>query len=412
MEAVRAPFWRRGQAWIALWVALWLLLVICFPADRNRPQGSFIVNSVPFTPASFELLVAASRGDVERIRELAGQLEPLHAVFSNNEIIAFGLQDRLPEFGTVPSEGQTPIHLAAQAGHFEGVRTLLELGASPNLVPPGGWPPPLTPLALAAGRNDERMVRLLLDWGARVVVAARPDWIKYAPKTVIVDARGRSQVASIESLLEAASDFQQAEDAMRDAQARKDTKVPNGWSPARAEAGRDWSEASQRWREATRNGTRPAPEVIGAVERAVWLDPDSGAIAPAASIWALEALARGEASRSEWILRRYVLHHPIEWYDSDGLGFFLIHCRAFAGGSGLWERIKARRAEEDAVMHSRYRHHPTAIAFAKLHEQYRKRNRNAMVVRVLGLGAAAGAVVALASQIGKSGKGRRDNRPE
>lgn len=60
--------------------------------------------------------------------------------------------------------GRTPLHDAAEGawGNSTAVRTLLALGANPDIADPGGS----TPLMLAAARGETECVRLLLEAGA------------------------------------------------------------------------------------------------------------------------------------------------------------------------------------------------------------------------------------------------------
>ena len=91
--------------------------------------------------------------------------------------------------------------LAADFGHVELVRLLLDAGEDPNRYNPVGGHSHTTPLHQAAGRGHTEVVRLLVERGARldlpdILWGATPaDWAKHAGKTEI-EAYLRSKMAN------------------------------------------------------------------------------------------------------------------------------------------------------------------------------------------------------------------------
>ena len=94
--------------------------------------------------AAYSLLVAASSGDQERVSQL--------------------LRTDPDQVNAADPIGRRPLSGAADIGHAEIVRLLLEAGADPNsreLLCKGGWS-----LRAATLRNDYDVAKLLLDFGA------------------------------------------------------------------------------------------------------------------------------------------------------------------------------------------------------------------------------------------------------
>jgi ankyrin repeat protein len=81
--------------------------------------------------------------------------------------------------------------LAADFGHVEIVRLLLDGGEDPNRYNPVGGHSHTTPLHQAAGRGHEEVVRLLVERGARLDLkdilwrATPADWARHAGKAEI-----------------------------------------------------------------------------------------------------------------------------------------------------------------------------------------------------------------------------------
>ena len=89
--------------------------------------------------------------------------------------------------------------LAADFGHVEIVRLLLDAGENPNRYNPVGGHSHTTPLHQAAGGGHEEVVRLLVDRGARLDLkdilwrATPADWARHAGRTEI-EAYLRSKI--------------------------------------------------------------------------------------------------------------------------------------------------------------------------------------------------------------------------
>jgi ankyrin repeat protein len=83
--------------------------------------------------------------------------------------------------------------LAAQHGHVEIVRLLLEAGEDPNRYNPDGNHSHSTPLHQAALAGHEAVVRLLVERGARLDIkdtlyqSTPIGWAQYAGKTDIAE---------------------------------------------------------------------------------------------------------------------------------------------------------------------------------------------------------------------------------
>ena len=83
------------------------------------------------------------------------------------------------------------LSLAADFGHLEIVRWLLDAGEDPNRYNPVGGHSHTTPLHQAAGRGHDEIVRLLVERGARLDLkdilwrATPADWARHAGRTEI-----------------------------------------------------------------------------------------------------------------------------------------------------------------------------------------------------------------------------------
>lgn len=91
--------------------------------------------------------------------------------------------------------------MAADFGHVEIVRLLLDAGEDPNRYNPVGSHSHTTPLHQAAGRGHDEVVRLLVERGARLDLkdilwrATPADWARHAGRTEI-EAYLRTRIAS------------------------------------------------------------------------------------------------------------------------------------------------------------------------------------------------------------------------
>jgi ankyrin repeat protein len=72
------------------------------------------------------------------------------------------------------AEGQTPLTAAAQGGHVDVIRILLENGADPNLLDSGSRWPHETALSTAAIHGRIEVCRVLLDAGADPNIPTNP----------------------------------------------------------------------------------------------------------------------------------------------------------------------------------------------------------------------------------------------
>ena len=123
------------------------------------------VNALIGRGARIDLPVAAALGRIEDARRL------LPYTNSENRHLALAL--------------------AAQFGHVEIVRLLLDAGENPNRYNPVGGHSHTTPLHQAAGAGHDELVRLLVERGARLDLkdilwrATPADWARHAGRTEI-----------------------------------------------------------------------------------------------------------------------------------------------------------------------------------------------------------------------------------
>ena len=101
---------------------------------------------------------------------------------------------------TTSEDRHLALTLAADFGHVEIVRLLLDAGEDPNRYNPLGGHSHTTPLHQAAGRGHVEVVRLLVERGARLDLkdilwrATPADWARHAGKTEIESyLRGKVQ---------------------------------------------------------------------------------------------------------------------------------------------------------------------------------------------------------------------------
>jgi ankyrin repeat protein len=145
------------------------------------------------------LHAAALHGELEALRALigrGGRIDlPVAAALGRIEEAS----RLLP--GSNGEDRHLAFALAAQFGHVEMVRLLLDAGENPNRYNPVGGHSHTTPLHQAAGAGHSELVRLLVERGARfdwkdILWQATPaDWARHAGRTEI-EAYLRRQVGS------------------------------------------------------------------------------------------------------------------------------------------------------------------------------------------------------------------------
>jgi hypothetical protein len=123
------------------------------------------VNALIGRGARIDLPVAAALGRIEDARRLLG--------------------------GASSADRHLALSLAADFGHIEIVRSLLDAGEDPNRYNPVGGHSHTTPLHQAAGGGHYEVVRLLVERGARLDLkdilwrATPADWARHAGRTEI-----------------------------------------------------------------------------------------------------------------------------------------------------------------------------------------------------------------------------------
>ena len=150
----------------------------------------------------------ADPGSAIHAAALHGELESVNALLQRGAHMdlpvaaALGRTDDarrlLPD--TNREDRHLALALAADFGHVEIVRLLLDAGEDPNRYNPVGGHPHTTPLHQSAGRGHDEVVRLLVERGARldlkdVLWRATPaDWARHAGRADIEDyLRGRME---------------------------------------------------------------------------------------------------------------------------------------------------------------------------------------------------------------------------
>lgn len=140
---------------------------------------------------------------------LHGELEAVNALIGRGARIDLPVAAALGRIddarGLLAGAGSADRHLAltlaADFGHVEIVRLLLDAGEDPNRYNPVGGHSHTTPLHQAAGAGHREVVRLLVERGARLDLkdilwrATPADWAKQAGKTEI-EADLRRKMAS------------------------------------------------------------------------------------------------------------------------------------------------------------------------------------------------------------------------
>lgn len=132
---------------------------------------------------------AALHGELDSVRALLNRGARLNLPVA----AALGLLDDARQLlpRTTPEDRHLALTLAADLGHVEVVRLLLDAGEDPNRYNPIGGHSHTTPLHQAAGAGHEAVVRLLVERGARLNIkdilwqATPADWAQHAGHTKI-----------------------------------------------------------------------------------------------------------------------------------------------------------------------------------------------------------------------------------
>ncbi|MEV5650235.1 ankyrin repeat domain-containing protein [Nocardia sp. NPDC052254] len=133
----------------------------------------------------FDLVMAVVRGDADEVRrahEVGVDLASVTAPGGSGSLLGWAAEwGRTEILAYLLAQGIEPepnaLARAANKGHAEAVRLLLDHGMSPDL--PAEWPP----LCAAAERGSPECVRALLQAGARVDVRMGPQSDRSGGKT-------------------------------------------------------------------------------------------------------------------------------------------------------------------------------------------------------------------------------------
>ena len=134
-----------------------------------------------------------------QVTALHGELEALNALIGRGARIDLPVAAALGRVaearrllaGAKSADRHLALSLAADLGHVEIVRLLLDAGEDPNRYNPVGGHSHTTPLHQAAGGGHTEVVRLLVERGARLDLkdilwqATPADWARYAGRTEV-----------------------------------------------------------------------------------------------------------------------------------------------------------------------------------------------------------------------------------
>ena len=134
-----------------------------------------------------------------QVAALHGELEALNALIGRGARIDLPVAAALGRAaearrllaGAKSEDRHLALSLAADLGHVEIVRLLLDAGEDPNRYNPVGGHSHTTPLHQAAGGGHTEVVRLLVERGARLDLkdilwqATPADWARYAGRTEV-----------------------------------------------------------------------------------------------------------------------------------------------------------------------------------------------------------------------------------
>ena len=176
-----------------------MLVSSCHPADAGLQvalaetlldHGAAIVG--PGSRCQSAIITALAFGYADTAETLARRAEP-----SDDLASAAGLGRRADVVRLLPAADAESKHvalaLAAQHGHADVVRLLLDAGEDPSRYNPEGFHAHSTPLHQAVEADHANIVRLLVEYGARLdirdtVYQGTPlDWATHGSRTEIAD---------------------------------------------------------------------------------------------------------------------------------------------------------------------------------------------------------------------------------
>jgi len=152
----------------------------------------------------------ADPGSAIRAAAVHGEHASAHALIGHGaklDLPVAAALGRVTEFSHLfatssPEERHLALAMAAQFGHVEIVRSLLDAGEDPDRYNPPGGHSHATPLHQAAGAGREAVVRLLVERGARLDLkdvlwhATPADWAGHEGKTELEEFLRSSQQTS------------------------------------------------------------------------------------------------------------------------------------------------------------------------------------------------------------------------
>ncbi len=167
--------------------------ISCMLTDCNRTGttiGHFNINQVFSSPKDRALILAAARGDVKKVNQLAKERVNVNVV---------GKYGATPLFWIT---GQPKIN-------YDGLKALLELGANPNYIPPhntnlGGY----SVTYALGGDKDLKALQLVLEHGGNPNIHNPNDDASGNNETVLMAAAENGRIKNIKLLLKYGADLE------------------------------------------------------------------------------------------------------------------------------------------------------------------------------------------------------------